>query len=70
MRHTDTTTDDSLLMVRAAWQRLRKQYLQLHADQTAGQTVNWSTLAESFLDMNMALEATMVAATRPTPLAD
>ncbi|WP_162247066.1 hypothetical protein [Rhizobacter sp. Root404] len=57
-------------MVRAAWQRLRKQYLQLHADQTAGQTVNWSTLAESFLDMNMALEATMVAATRPTPLAD
>jgi hypothetical protein len=57
-------------MVRAAWQRLRKQYLQLHADQISGQEANWSSLAESFLDMNMALEATLVVASRPTPLAD
>jgi hypothetical protein len=57
-------------MVRAAWQRLRKQYRPLHADQISGKAVNWSTLAESFLDMNMALEVTMVAVTRPTPLTD
>ncbi len=68
MRPTDTTPDDSLLMVQAAWQRLRKQYLHLYAEQNAGRPVQWSELAESFLDMNTALEATMVAVTRPAPL--
>ncbi len=68
MRPTDTTTDDSLLMIRAAWQRLRRQYVQMHTAQNAGHTVNWSVLAESFFDMNTALEATLGAVTRPSRL--
>lgn len=56
-------------MVRAAWQRLRKQYLRLVAEQKAGHPVEWSVLAQSFIDMNNALEATM-AATQSAPLDD
>lgn len=68
MRHTKTTTDDSLVMVRVAWQRLRGQYLNLLATQNAGHPVAWSVLAQSFIDKNSALEATMTAASRPAPL--
>lgn len=68
MKHTDTTIDDSLAMVRAAWQRVRAQYLDLLTKQTAGQPADWASLAQSFIDMNMALEATRTATSRPAPL--
>jgi hypothetical protein len=45
---------------------LRRQYVHLHAAQNARQRVHWSVLAESFLDMNNALEATLGAVTRPS----
>ena len=61
---TIATPDDSLLMLLAAWQRLREQYVRLVAVHKAGQHVDPTVLAQSFIDMNNALEATMAAAQR------
>ena len=54
-------------MVRAAWQRLREQYLKLVERQKAGHPVDPSELAQAFIDMNTALEATM-SASQSAPL--
>lgn len=68
MRHTDTTPDESLFLVRTAWQRLRAQYLKLVEMQKGGHPVDLALLAQVFIDMNTALEGAMVVASRPAPL--
>lgn len=57
----DTTAEDSMLMMRTAWQRLRASYVQDVARQKAGHAVDLSERAQLFIDMNNALELALAA---------
>ena len=67
MKHTQTTSEDSIAMVQAAWQRLREQYLKLVERQKAGHPAHASELAQAFIDMNTALEAAMSSGQSEAP---